>query len=171
MADTLVERDNHFGSELSLDEQQYEFPMSIKSGQNANSLESPAMTLTDATFIGSPDSFGNKSTTTLSPTGVPLDSPIEFSSPMSNTGLLCQKCGFVSNAKRDRDQRSNMERHMKTVHREPMADKVFCPKPGCGKTFSRSDNLSRHCLENHVDGADPNHRTRSQKRKTADDSS
>ncbi|MCJ1261582.1 hypothetical protein MMC22_001447 [Lobaria immixta] len=171
LANTLVERDDHFGSELSLDERQYKLPISMKFGQNANSLDFPATTLTDATLIGSPDSSGNKSNTTLSPTEVSLNSPVEVSSPMSNTGLLCHKCGFVSNAKRDRDQRSNIERHMKTVHREPTADKLLCSEPGCGKTFSRSDNLLRHCREDHGDGVDLNYRTRSQRRKTADDSS
>lgn len=171
LASTLAERETHFGSELSLDERQYELPMSMKFGQNANSLNSLATTLTDANLIGSPDSSGNKSNTTLSPNEVFLNSPVEFSSPMSNTGLICHKCGFVSNAKRDRDQRSNIERHMKTVHREPTADKFLCSESGCGKTFSRSDNLLRHRREHHGDEVDLNYRTRSQRRKTADDSS
>ncbi|MCJ1466302.1 hypothetical protein MMC07_004921 [Pseudocyphellaria aurata] len=75
-------------------------------------------------------------------------SPAEIAPPISSTSLACRICGKSFKAKKVRDQRGSLRRHMKTKH--ALKKKSYpCHVPGCGKTFPRPDNRRRHVRSHH----------------------
>lgn len=144
LVNTLVAEENHFRGKVNSDEQRYESPIFVNSGQSDRSLDSPATTLTCSTFIGSPDS--DNYNTVFSPNSTPSSSPVELPSPTSNTSLHCDICNESFNGKKE-DQRSNLKRHIRSVHESNF---VPCPEPGCNKMFAgRRDNMDRHRRKHH----------------------
>ena len=154
LVNTLVGEENHFDGKVSSGEQQYKSPISMKSGQSDNTLDSPATTLTCSTLIGSPGS--DKYNATFTPNSTPSSSAVEhegeFASPTSNTSLRCDICDESFRGKKE-DQRSNLNRHIRTVHE---SNPVPCSEPECDKTFGRRDNMERHRRKSHGDPGSPN---------------
>lgn len=145
---TLVGEGICFDGKSSLDEQQYQSPISTKSRQSTYFTDSPATTLTCSTFFGSPVLPGNNSSITLALNSYPSSSPVEISSPMSSNNLVCPICNKSFHAKKDQDQRTNLRRHMATKH-APERKRFPCPVLECDKTYPRSDNLKRHLRNDH----------------------
>lgn len=146
LADTFVRVDTHFDETPGFDEQQYSSPLYTDSDRSSNPMDSPATTLTCSTFLGSSDSSGNNSNTVLAPNSTSSKSPVELSSPASNTSLYCHICNKSFHCKKDQDQRTNRNRHIVTKHTSRM---VPCSEPGCDKEFTRSDNMGRHSRKYH----------------------
>lgn len=132
----------------------------MKSGQSVNSTDSPTTTLTDGTFLGSPDSCGKDSNTTLAWNNSSSSSPVDSISTTFNASMSCPypPCKASFRAKKDQDQRTNLLRHIRTQH-TPDLEPYACPVSGCGKTYTRSDYVKRHCRDHH--GVESNARSES----------
>jgi len=55
----------------------------------------------------------------------------------------CQYCGYEPIGE-EKYKLSNLTRHKKTQHRNEKSRPYACAFPGCGSTFTRSDNLKNH---------------------------
>ena len=56
----------------------------------------------------------------------------------------CKVCGWTSDTPRLKDRRSNVNRHIRDVHREP---DFRCPQTGCMKAFARKERLLQKHLQ------------------------
>lgn len=132
LVNALFGEENLLDGKSSLNEQQqYDSPVSMNSGQSASST---------ATFFGSPESCGGSSNATLTPTSTSSSSPVEISSPTSNNTMCCYICNTFLH------QRSDLMSHMYSKHTSSM---VPCAHPGCDKAFTFPDSMLRHCREDH----------------------
>lgn len=151
MGNALVGEENNPDGKIGLNERQCELPVSMKSDQSANYAESPASTVTCSTLIDYPDS--DNYSTTLAPNSASSSSSVEFPSPTSNTSLPCPFCNKSYHGKKDQDQRSNLNRHIRSEHE---SHKVRCTERGCDKIFAgRRDNMDRHRRKHHQGVLDP----------------
>lgn len=81
---------------------------------------------------------------------VPNSSSLLSSSTANNTSKRCRLCNTSFSGSK-RDQSNNLRRHIRTIHHRRF--KVPCPEPDCHKTFTRKDNLKKHCKDKHVAAA------------------
>ncbi|KAL6720942.1 hypothetical protein ACLMJK_000042 [Lecanora helva] len=85
---------------------------------------------------------------TNSPDSHPVTPP-EICLQYSPDPAICPLCDKVaSRAKKLGDRIANLNRHMRDKH-ERGGKAKSCPVPGCGKLFTRTDNLGFHVREEH----------------------
>ncbi|MCJ1261826.1 hypothetical protein MMC22_001694 [Lobaria immixta] len=155
-----VSEEHAFDSELVMDEQQCQSTISMKSRQSS---DSSATVATSSTLIGSPDSSGNNGDTTISSYSTLSSSPVGFSPPTSEISSSIRNVSFQT--KKDQDQRLNLNRHIRTTH---TSCRYPCLEPGCGRKYTRSDNMIRHLQMDHGTMINSCSRSRSKKRKVPD---
>lgn len=116
-------------------------PSPAKSSHGYISTSSSATTRTPSTLHDFSNSSTNSSNTPATLNMTPPDSTVEHpfdQSSRSGSSISCEICGQSFKGK-VRDQKSNLLRHIRTVHRR--STKV-CPE--CSTTLTRSDNLRKH---------------------------
>lgn len=152
-----------FDSRSILDVHRYQPTMFMKSRQSSNPTESRTPVSTSTTFHSSPDSSENNNVITIAPDRTQLSSPVELSSPTPSKS--CSMCDVSFNDTRKHDQRSNLNRHMRTTH---TSHRYACPEPDCDRTFKRSDNVIRHLRDDHGAVINAYSRSLAKERKFAD---
>ena len=157
-------RGHSFDGRPILDLHRYQPSTFMKSRHSSNPTESHTPVSTSSTFHTSPDSSeNNKNVTTIAPNRTQLSSPVELSSPTSSDS--CPMCNFSFNDTRKHDQRSNLNRHIRTTH---ASHKLACPEPDCDRTYKRSDNVIRHRRNDHGAVINAYSRSPTKERKFAD---
>ena len=125
----------------------FESPASMVFDIHECNLRDTSAIITTQTSINTSQKIGSSSTPattsqnfTCSPSGV-------LAIPTSEEEY-CQFCSktFVGTPQ---NRKSNLMRHVKTLHHHNKGGGFKCPKPGCSSKYNRTDNLNMHLRETH----------------------
>ena len=141
--DHIIARHQHYTNAKAMPDDMQTWPESTptpSSSQSQTLIGSSLSTITSTTFTGGYSPPIQPSSTTSPGSSFSAQTP---SSSSSTEITRCPQCpAFFTGSARDRN--SNLRRHKRTMRDHGNEVGHLCSVEGCGKIFSRTDNLGKH---------------------------